>query len=163
MAGYYDIAQICLNGHVINASTRTFPQSNSQFCGKCGSATIMRCSNCKSDIRGDYESSDVIDLTPSRYRAPAFCLQCGNPHPWTVASLQAAKDLAQDVEGLTSAERDVLTKSLDELVQDTPQAQGAALRFKRLGKKIGVEAAGAFKEILIGVVSETVKKSIWGS
>jgi len=42
----YDVAQICLNGHVINTLAGSHPESNKKFCSNCGSMTIMRCLEC---------------------------------------------------------------------------------------------------------------------
>jgi len=52
--GWYDTAQICTNGHVINSMARSEPKHNKKFCDKCGAKTIMNCPNCNSPIRGDY-------------------------------------------------------------------------------------------------------------
>ena len=34
--GYYDVAQICTNGHVVNSSASSVPQSNQKYCTECG-------------------------------------------------------------------------------------------------------------------------------
>jgi hypothetical protein len=71
--------------------------------------------------------------------------------------------MAEEVEGLTKEERQSLRASLDDLVRDSPHTTVAATRFKRIAGKAGKGAADAFKEILIGVISETAKKVIWPS
>jgi hypothetical protein len=48
---WYDVAQICLNGHVINDSVKKYPQHNKKFCDKCGVATINNCPNCNTEIQ----------------------------------------------------------------------------------------------------------------
>jgi hypothetical protein len=73
----------------------------------------------------------------------------------------AARNLAMEVDGLTPEEKDTLSKSLDGLVRDTPGTTVAATRFKRLATKAGGGVAGAFKGILVSVVSETAKKILW--
>ena len=60
MTGYYDVAQICLNGHVITDIAHRAPQP------------------------------DVICLSGSSPKAPAFCHNCGKSYPWTQAKLAAA-------------------------------------------------------------------------
>jgi hypothetical protein len=76
----YDIAQICLNGHVINDSTYQFPEGNKKFCQRCGKPTIVSCQDCGCPIRGNYIA--VVDPA-SHYTAPAYCEDCGEPYPWT--------------------------------------------------------------------------------
>lgn len=50
--GQYDIAQICPNGHVINAQSRVRPEMNKQFCDRCGEQTLTECENCHKPIQG---------------------------------------------------------------------------------------------------------------
>ena len=33
---YYDVAQICENGHVANSRAHDYPNSNQDHCDKCG-------------------------------------------------------------------------------------------------------------------------------
>jgi len=51
---WYDVAQVCLNGHLVNAKTKDSPQHNKDFCTKCGNETITKCPECNQDIPGDY-------------------------------------------------------------------------------------------------------------
>jgi hypothetical protein len=157
----YDTAQVCLNGHPINASADTLPQHNQKFCEKCGEQTIMACPNCDSPIRGRYRSPAGPSL--SLYAPPSFWHDCGHAYPWTVRRLKAARDLTHELERLNDNEREVLSKSLDDLIRDTPQTPLAATRFKRLVAKAGSGAAAAFRDILVDVLSETTKKLIWPS
>jgi hypothetical protein len=76
--------------------------------------------------------------------------------------LLEAHELAGELDRLSPKERELLKKSIDELLADGPQTHLAALRFKRLVAKGGADAAAAFKEILVSVVSEAVRRAIWG-
>jgi len=102
---------------------------------------------------------NVVSLVDD-YRLPRFCYQCGQPYPWTQERLQAAGQLAEELEGLSEQERDVLKKSLNELVQDTPATEVAALRVKKVLRKAGEAGAEIFKKILVDVLSETAKKAL---
>jgi hypothetical protein len=93
--------------------------------------------------------------------APPFCVDCGVPFPWTKARLDAARELAMELDALTSEERNSLAKSLDDLVRDTPRTAVAAIRFKKIAAKAGTTAAGGFKDILVSVITEAAKKIIW--
>ena len=158
---WYDIAQICLNGHVITSRMRSSPARSAKRCAICGEVTIAECPNCNASIRGFYHVPGVIDLA-QKYRRPAFCHECGAPYPWTERRLVAAKDLAYELEALSDEERQLLAQSLDDIVRDTPKTSVAAGRFKRLVAKAGGVAAEAFKDILTDIASETAKKMIWG-
>ncbi|MFC1933668.1 DUF2321 domain-containing protein [Chloroflexota bacterium] len=92
---------------------------------------------------------------------PSFCPDCGKPYPWTEAKIKAAQELADELDELTSEERELLKKSIDDIIRDTPQTTVAVNRFKRLVAKAGKPAADAFRDILVDIVSETIKKSIW--
>ena len=47
------------------------------------------------------------------------------------------------------------------MVKDSPNTQVAALRFKKLMSKAGKTSADALKDILVNILSESVKKLIW--
>ena len=157
---YYDTAQICLNGHVVSTFASSQPQSNQKFCAQCGAETILACTGCGTTIRGYYHVPGVIGFFD--YSKPAYCYGCGKPFPWTAASLEAASELVDDLETLSHEEKQQLKGSFPDLVRDTPRTAVAEGRFKRLTKKAGTETVGAMRSILIDVVSEAVKKSIFG-
>ncbi|RAN86891.1 hypothetical protein B5P41_26760 [Bacillus sp. SRB_28] len=157
---WYDTAQICLNGHIINDSVTLYPKRKQDFCDKCGDKTIMFCQNCNANIRGDYHVPGVGSLGLT-YTPPGYCYSCGKPYPWTASALEAAKELAKEVEGLTPAEQELLSQSIDEIVKNGPKTVVATTRFKKLATKFGSGIGNAFREILVDVVSESVKKSLW--
>ncbi|WP_027724534.1 DUF2321 domain-containing protein [Tuberibacillus calidus] len=160
--GYFDFAQICLNGHVVNDSAGTYPQYNENFCTECGAETITKCPSCNTHIRGDYHSDAVVIIGGSRYKLPKFCHNCGQPYPWTKMKIEAAQELASEINELTDDERELLAKSIDEIIKDTPKTTVAATRFKKLLAKVGAPIAESFREVLVDIISETAKKSIWG-
>lgn len=157
--GEYDIAQICVNGHIINAMASRYPSHSQRHCSKCGADAIAQCPACKHSIRGDYYVEGFFGA--SRYKVPSFCHECGAAYPWTKASLASARELADEIDDLKPAEKEQLKQSIDELVKDTPRTSLAATRFKKLAAKGGKIAVDGFKEILIGVISESAKKMLW--
>jgi len=157
---YYDTAQVCLNGHVTNSAARTSPVSNQHHCNECGEKTIMACPECQTSIRGEYHVPGVVGI--SDYTPPAFCHSCGRPLPWTKRKLDAAKELADEFDNLTEDERVQLKGGLDDLLRETPRTQVAAAQFKRLMKKAGKVAYDGMKAILVDVVSEAVRKLLFG-
>lgn len=158
---YYDVAQICMNGHVVNEMAHSSPQSNQKYCADCGAQTITACTECNDNIRGYYHVPGVIGFF--EYNKPNYCHECGEPYPWTVGSLEAARELADEMENLSAEEREQLKNSFPDLVRDTPKTVVAETRFKKLMTKAGSDAYDGMRTILVDVVSEAVKKSIFGA
>ena len=119
----------------------------------------MICPSCNVQIRGYYHTGYPIF---SDYRKPSYCHNCGTAFPWTVSSLEAARELADEFDTLTQEEKEQLKNSFPDLVKNTPKTTVAETRFKKLMKKAGSEAYDGMKSILIDVVSEAVKKSVFG-
>ena len=157
---FNDAALICLNGHVINGNFHASPQVNQSFCDKCGAKTIHQCPGCKAEIRGDYPLPGALVETMGV--APNFCHACGNMYPWLSEKLKAARDLAREIDGLSAEDREILEKSLDDLVRDTPRTEVVSLRFKKIMSKAPKEAYEVMKAILIDVLVEKAKQSVFG-
>jgi len=156
---WYDTAQICIEGHPINCMSVSSPEHNRKFCRKCGAKTITNCENCSAPIKGFYH-----DLWASRpgnlswFTPRSFCDNCGEPYPWTEVKLKAARELTDLFEELSPEERDILKKSLDDIVLDTPQTTVAANKIKILIAKVGRVAAEQFRELIVDIASETAKR-----
>ena len=158
--GWYDTAQICLSGHVVNIAVKASPEHSAKFCKVCGESTVTTCADCNTEIRGKHFTKVVWDLS-DRIALPRFCEACGNPYPWTQAKMKAAQDLVSVVDNLSEEERNELRNSVDDIIKDIPQTTIAATRFKKLIKKAGKGAAQGFKNILTDIISEAAKKMIW--
>ena len=148
----YDIAQICHKGHVINSCAKVYPQFNQKFCQICGSATTTSCLECHTPIRGSY----LDGLAAAGYKAPAFCINCGCPFPWTQTRITAALELAQDIDTLSEVDKALLKQCIDDLITDSPFIMVAITRLKKIMTKAGPEAALLFREILMDVTPESV-------
>lgn len=157
---WYDTTQICLNGHIINDIYKGYPEYNQNFCEDCGEGTITTCQGCNAEIRGarhiiGYGIDHRVD-TP-----PKYCAHCGEPYPWTKTALEAAKDLVQEIDELSPEERELLNRSIDEIVKGGPKTVVATTRFKKTATKFGAGIGNAFRDILVDVVSESAKKMLW--
>ncbi len=86
--GSHDIAQICLNGHLINSSHESFSQFSQKYCDECEEETITQCPKCSASIKGFYHGSIVANYDP-----PSNCCDCGKPYPWTERRLKALVEL----------------------------------------------------------------------
>ena len=76
---------------------------------------------------------------------------------------EAAIELIDFADKLDDKEKDELKNSIDDLIKETPKTAIAELKFKKYVLKAGTEIGKGLKDILIDLVSETVKKSIWGA
>ncbi len=157
----YEQALVCENGHLITDCLRLAPEKAVPFCKRCGAPTISACPSCSTPIQGNYFVPGVISMR-SHYRRATYCPQCAEPMPWTTKALEAAQELASDLEMLTPEERETLELALPELLSDSPMTKVAAGRFKRLMLKAGGGATEVFRELLVDVMSEAAKKAIWG-
>ncbi len=153
--GYYT-AQMCLNGHVITHALERKPESASDHCQHCGAGTITDCPECKAKIRGGLVDRPTLD-----YKAPGFCYSCGNPYPWTLARLEAAKELISLQPDLSEQDKRAMDNSIDEIVKDTPRTIVEASKLKIAISKVGVVVGQGLRDILVDVASETAKKIIW--
>lgn len=153
--GPYDCAEICLNGHLINDTVKQYPGDNMKFCSTCGKPTIQCCPGCGAEIRGsstEYGNS---------YEVPSFCTDCGAPYPWLKSRLDTANELFDFLDDISDEDRAILHSNLDDLVSDTPRSQVASLKVKKVLSKVGGGVASAIRDILVDVLSETAKKTMY--
>lgn len=128
-SGWYDTAQICLNGHVITNSSKKYPQFMKNFCDRYGEPTITTCPECNQEIKGYYHTPHVI--SPSNIPAPNYCTNCGKAFPWTVSKMKAAKDLIEESDNLTKEEKEDFDKNLEVIVKESPQTPVARARLRK--------------------------------
>ena len=155
----FDCAQICLNGHLINRAVACLPENNRNFCSNCGQKAITNCEGCGAEIRGSVMLLKQVFNDP--YTVPFYCDNCGSAFPWTKARQEAAFELVDLAENLSSDEKEGLRNSIPALAMDTPKTGVAVIKFKQYVAKAGVVIGNGLKDILVDVVSETVKKAIW--
>jgi hypothetical protein len=120
------------------------------FCATCGAKNINACQHCEAPIERQYPGS-----------APGFCGGCGKAFPWTAGALEAAAELADLQDRLSAEDRELLKKSLPDLIRDTPQTAVATQRVKALLAKAGKTALEGFRSILLSVATEVVKKQLF--
>ncbi|MGO8862091.1 MAG: DUF2321 domain-containing protein [Acidimicrobiales bacterium] len=158
---HYETALVCENGHLITDNLRLAPNRAVPSCKRCRAPTLSACPNCSAPIQGDYIVPGVIS-TKSGYRRATYCYSCGSEMPWTAKALEAAMELSADLDNLSDQEREDLQRALPDLLSDTAMTKVAVSRFKRLMIRAGGGTADVFRDLLVDVMSEAAKKSIWG-
>lgn len=160
MGGCHEVALACLNGHLLNVITSPTLPLGVRFCKICGAELVTQCQECGASITEFRAPAPGISVPFGRL-LPAFCHSCGQPYPWTQSKLAAAQDLIEELAAIEPHEREILKKSLDDLVRETPHMPVAETRFKRLVAKAGAGAADTLKALLVDVLSEAAKRAIW--
>lgn len=158
--GYYNVAQICMNGHIINENYKENPQHNQNFCDKCGEKTITKCENCGADIRGRYKVPGIIDLRAQQEEAPKYCYNCGKMYPWTKSKLQALNEIIDLADELEEAEKSELKEASELISTDTPRTQVSVLKIKKYTSKIGGVVGEKLQDLIVDIASETAIKSM---
>lgn len=151
----YDVAEICLNGHVTNTNYSNYPKYNKKFCPLCASPTITKCDSCSTDIEGAENDSFY-----QPYELPAYCKHCGSPFPWTRAGIEVAQILIEEDENLIQSEKDLMIASLNDLSCETPRTPLAASRINKGLKKMFVDTKQFAYKAFVDIASETAKKML---
>jgi hypothetical protein len=152
MQGNYDIAQICMNGHVINSSSKGC-HHNEEFCSSCGEKIITECPSCRVSIRGDYHSKLTVRLAD----APAFCHNCGKAYPWTENKIQTAIQIFAEFGGLDDGEKKTIEDDIRNISRDIPQAELSAMRIRKIWQKYGKIAYNVIMEFASKTAAEILK------
>ena len=157
--GYYHIAQICKNGHMINSEADSSPELNENFCTICGAETIMNCPQCGAYIQGHYEVPNVWivgEVTPVNY----FCHNCGKPYPWTESALLAASALLYEAEEISDDLKDRTVESLKDVVAETPYTTLAVTRLKKCMMSAGKFTSDALRQFVIDFGCELARRTL---
>ncbi len=151
--GEYDIALICLNGHIVNEEARRYPQHNKIYCPDCGEKTISECPLCKTSIQGYYSVEGVIG-GGGLEKAPGFCHNCGKPYPWTESKIVTAIQILAEFGNLSDDEKKTIEQDINNIARDVPQSELSANRIKRILKNCGMVGY----EIIMEFASRTAAK-----
>lgn len=159
-SNWTDVAQICLNGDVINDSTKEQPQLSKKFCPKCGEQTITTCLNCNKNIAGEIHYSNVFGA--HEFKRPSFCIECGKPYPWTTKKLAVVKELTSELKEISHEDKVTLNKSLEDITKDDTGAEVGAIRIKKIMSKVTGTAGEITQKVIVEIASETAKKILLG-
>ncbi|WP_312461134.1 DUF2321 domain-containing protein, partial [Proteiniclasticum sp.] len=95
------------------------------------------------------------------YEVPSYCFKCGKPFPWTLSALEATKEILLLSEVFDSDDLKTVDETYRDLIISTPKTQVAAMKFKILLGKAGKATSDAIYQVMVDVLSEAVKKTIW--
>ncbi|KUO66100.1 MAG: hypothetical protein APF84_12320 [Gracilibacter sp. BRH_c7a] len=158
----YDVAQICLNGHLVNEATKKSPQFSSKYCGKCGQPTIDKCPLCKSPIASRYQRSRTPSMSSSpESPVPFYCHDCGKPYPWTQTIIDTTIELISGEDELTPEDKKIITENLPDIISQTPRTPLAASRVRKTLEGMSGAGKEVFKQLLSDNVTESAKLLIW--
>jgi hypothetical protein len=161
----WDVALVCLGGHLINDRVRGDPSRNLDQCPTCGSEMILACPGCREAIPGfHYEQGSDQDSRHPRGRAlaapPRYCPACGRPFPWTERVMSAVRMVIREMAALGLHERDQLRRSIDHIIRETPQTPQAVRQINHALSRIGGESAQALRELFLNIASAEVKAQL---
>ncbi len=153
----YHSATICRNGHVLSK----YESISNEFCPKCGEKTYSHCPTCNACIRGLADVEGVLIIGNRKYNKPNYCYACGGPYPWTEKIINSAIELLALDDELDESTKDLIKTAIPDLIVDTPSTPIATAKYQKAVSKAGQILTNSLRNLLIDVVSETVKKTIF--
>lgn len=155
MSGYFKNATICLNGHIASSGEANYRN----FCKECGEATVSKCDNCDSFIQGYYYVPGF--LRKIDYELPYYCHNCGSKYPWTRKLLENAVELVSLDDELPDEHKKIIKNAIPDLIIESSTTPAAQAKYKKYVSNAASYVQEGLRNLLIDVVSETVKKSIF--
>jgi hypothetical protein len=134
-SGFYTAA-VCSRGHMVAADVGTHAHRSQSFVPSAGQRSFWF-----AKLQGQRPRPlrfAWIDCGGGNYPdPPKFCFSCGQPFPWTVEKLEAAKRLADALDEVSPSDREKLKMALGDVAAAGPRAEAAAARIKKLIRKAG--------------------------
>lgn len=152
---------ICTKGHQLGYLFFEYPDE--KYCELCGSSLISSCQNCNKVITGwiNNSSEDFIDFPPDSMDVPKFCKFCGDPYPWTKQIIDDSVELLALDADLSDDDKKLIKDSIPDLIIESSSTPLAEAKFKKGISSAALFVKDAIRNLLVDVVSETVKKSIF--
>lgn len=160
-SAYYETGQACLNGHAITGYASSSPERSQAHCSQCGAPTIVACPNCSAPLHGEYMVPGVF-IAGLAWTPDDYCYSCGQPYPWQAAAEEATAEMARELFFLAPEDRELLAKSIPDLLRETPRTNLAISRVKRLLARTGEESGKQFLAALKDVAVAVVTKELFG-
>jgi hypothetical protein len=154
---WYDVMQVCRNGHKITDYAQSHPIGRQNFCAECGKETIDACQACGVTIRGCHHVPGVLGFF--EIPVPKHCINCGAAYPWQASAIENLMDILHE-STLTSQEIQELERALPDILSDTPKTDSASLKVKRILGRMGKPLYDVGIKVFSDIASETAKKSL---
>jgi hypothetical protein len=154
---WYDVMQVCLNGHQITEYAESQPESRENFCSNCGEKTITACPKCNTNIRGYRHIEGVFHSADSP--APKYCINCGQAFPWQTRAVEHLNDVLKD-SALGAGDLEELNRALPDVLRDTVKTQSAAQKVKGILGKLGKQTYDIAIKVVTDVATEAAKKQM---
>lgn len=157
---YYQ--KVCLNGHQVTDHYSSPNDPNPpEFCELCGEKVIVTCPNCEQAILGDRDIDGVVFLGSSTKAVPSYCKSCGDSYPWTKTILEGAAELVSLDDDLSDQDKQLIKSAIPDLLVETPKTKVAEAKFSKGYSKASKLVKDSLYNLLVDVLSETVKKTIF--
>lgn len=141
---------ICKNGHYLACFS-------GKFCSKCGAETIDSCPHCSEKLPL-LNSPTIV----KNYKVPSYCSNCGKPFPWTQTLLETAEAIVHEDELLVEEQMAEWCACFPDIICTTSKTQLALIRYKKFIDKATSITANGLKDLFKDVVSEAIKKALFG-
>lgn len=151
--------EVCLNGHQKTIYSKTIDNPGT-FCEECGESIISQCLNCKAGIKGFKRVPGVISIGEN-IKVPRYCYHCSKPFPWTQILISNTEELLSLDPAFTATDINIAIKAIPDLISETPTTPVATIKFKQILSKATPVVKDAMYNLLVDVISETVKKSLF--
>ena len=152
----YKTASICLNGHIISSHS----EQVGSYCPFCGEKVTESCSHCGATLHG-YEMNSGYTIVNRNNQKEYYCYNYGKPYPWTERIIQSAIELLSMDEELPTEVKELIKSSIPDLIVDTPKSPVAVTYYNKWIPKANKMIRDALYQLLVDVVSETVKLSLF--
>lgn len=152
---YYP-ATICKKGHVVSSSDANLQK----HCSECGTATISNCPECNAMIRGS-EDYGMPVLGKRNYVRPYYCYQCGKPYPWTSFVIDNAVELLSLDESIDETTLEIIRNAIPDLLVESPVTPLAVAKYNKYISGTQQYVKDGLKQLLVEVVAEAVKRSLF--
>lgn len=142
--------QICKNGH-LDKIVDGFTKPTRPFCSQCGEQILSNCPNC---------CHYITTLISDDIKVPNYCFNCGNAFPWTQNLIDNAVEIISLDEELSENQKEIIKNAIPDLIIESSSTPVAQAKYKKYMSRAAEYVQEGTRNLLIDVVSETVKKSI---
>lgn len=94
-------------------------------------------------------------------KIPYYCNNCGQPYPWTNTLIKNVDTILSLDSSISSIDKNFVTSSIPHLINKTPTTPVSVAKTKTILTKASTIVKDSMYKILIDVVSESVKKSLF--